>query len=182
MTGQSIASRFDEIYNFTYKSVVSLVTSKCGNTADIGDIVQDTYMELYRLLNRRGADYIQNEKAMTLKIAKRKLSKYYSLSQRFRNFVPLMSVNEEGEEVPLSDLESATSQTSSIEDFTINKMLIEEAWRVLEAKPQIIQKIFYLYYEGNLTIPEIAQTLSLTESGVKNKLYRTLKELRELLQ
>ncbi|MFQ9801920.1 MAG: sigma factor-like helix-turn-helix DNA-binding protein [Clostridia bacterium] len=35
-----------------------------------------------------------------------------------------------------------------------------------------------MYYSLDLTIPEIAKQLSMSESNVKNKLYRTLKEMR----
>jgi DNA-directed RNA polymerase specialized sigma24 family protein len=36
-------------------------------------------------------------------------------------------------------------------------------------------------YDVDLTIVEIAEVLSISESSVKNKLYRTLKEIRKLL-
>lgn len=42
-----------------------------------------------------------------------------------------------------------------------------------------IRKIFYLYYSLELTIAEIAVELEMTESNIKNKLYRTLAELRQ---
>jgi RNA polymerase sigma-70 factor (ECF subfamily) len=54
--------------------------------------------------------------------------------------------------------------------------------KLLEKKNEVIRKIFYLFYEENLTINVIAQTLHLTESNVKNKLYRTLKELKEIME
>jgi RNA polymerase sigma-70 factor (ECF subfamily) len=175
----NIASRFDEIYNATYKSVVSLITAKCGNTADISDIVQETYMELYQLLNKRGVDYIQNDKAIVLKIASRKLARYYSLLERMRIFVPIVSTNDNGDEVILSDLAASDFLT---EDYAINKTLIEEARRILSKKPLDVRKVFYLFYDVDLSIPEIAKELSMSESNVKHKLYRTLKELRTLLQ
>ena len=45
----------------------------------------------------------------------------------------------------------------------------------------MIFKIFYLYYAEGLKITEIAKELKLKESAVKNKIYRTLKELKEAL-
>lgn len=44
----------------------------------------------------------------------------------------------------------------------------------------MIAKIFYLYYAEDITIKDIASELKLSESNVKNHLYRTLKELNEL--
>jgi len=182
MVDQGITAKFDEIYNSTYKSVVSLVTARCNNTADISDIVQDTYMELYQLLNKRGIGYIQNDKAITLKIAKRKLSRYYSLAQRLKVFIPLVTANESGDEVTLSDFEADSFHGFNTEDFAINKAVMEEVRKVISEKPAKVKKIFHLFYDVDLSIAEIAKTLCISESDVKNKLYRTIKELRELLQ
>ena len=179
MSNPNIASRFDEIYNSTHKAVLSYITAKCKNTADISDIFQETYMELYQVLIKRGAGYITNEKAFVLRIAKQRIARYYSLLERLRIFVSMRATNEDGEEVDLSDLEADAFLT---EDFSVNHALIETARQFIGAKPEDVQKVFYLMYDVGLSIPEIAQTLSLSESSVKNKLYRTLNELRNLLK
>jgi RNA polymerase sigma-70 factor (ECF subfamily) len=59
--------------------------------------------------------------------------------------------------------------------------MLDSAGQFLTTKPEDVQKIFYLMYDVGLSISEIAQALSISESNVKNKLYRTLKELRNLL-
>jgi RNA polymerase sigma-70 factor (ECF subfamily) len=179
MVDPNITSRFNEIYDSTYKPVMSFITAKCSNTADIHDIAQDTYVELYQILERRGVDYIKNDKALALRIAKQKLSRYYSLMGRLRLFVPMTVTNDGGEEVELSDLEADSFLT---EDFTVNQILLEEAMHFIQQKPQDVKKVFYLFYDVGQSIPEIAQALSMSESNVKHRLYRTLKELRTLLQ
>ena len=68
MVDQNITHQFNEIYSDTWKTVLSYVTSKCSNTADIHDIVQDTYVELYKIMEKRGADYIKNPHALALRI------------------------------------------------------------------------------------------------------------------
>lgn len=55
---------------------------------------------------------------------------------------------------------------------------MEEIHLHLKRKSADVRKIFYLYYSLELTISEIAVELEMTESNVKNKLYRTLAELR----
>ena len=79
MSNPNIASRFGEIYNSTNKAVLTLITAKCGRTADISDIFQETYLDLYKILDERGADYVIHKKAYVLRIAKRKIARYYSL-------------------------------------------------------------------------------------------------------
>ena len=178
MSNPNTASRFDEIYNSTHKAVLTFITAKCGRVADISDIFQDTYLELYQLLDKRGVDYVTNEKALVLRIAKRKVAKYYSLMERLKIFVSMTTANEDGEEIDLSELEADTFLT---EDFTINQMMFESVRKAIEQKPEVVKKVFYLFYDVGLTIPEIAKELSISESSVKNNLYRTINELRNIL-
>ena len=174
-----IVSRFDEIYNSTKKSVLAFITCKCGCTADISDIFQETYMELYNVLSKRGTDYITNDKAFVLKLAKQKLSRYYKLLNRLRNFVSLTVASDDDEEVELSDFE--LMDDFLMEEFTVNKMLLESVQQFVKSKPETVKKVFYLFYDIGLSIPEIARMLSMRESNVKNHLYRTVKEIRNLL-
>ena len=179
MVDPSITSRFNEIYDSTNRAVLAFVTAKCGNIIDISDIVQDTYMELYRLLNKRGVDYIKNSKAMVLRIAKQKISRHYSLMDKLRHFVPMFVQSEDGGEIPLSDLEAESFLT---EDFMADHILLKNTREFIKQKPEDVKKVFFLFYDAGQSIPEIAQALSMSESNVKNKLYRTIKELRTLLQ
>ena len=178
MSNLNTASRFDEIYDSTRKDVLAFITARSGRTADINDIFQDTYVELYKILVNRGADYVTHEKALVMRIAKRKIAKHYSLLERLKIFVSMNFVNEDDEEVDLSAFEADDFST---EDFTVNNILLENARQFIKSKPDDVRKVFYLMYDAGLTIPEIAQMLSMNESSVKNKLYRTLKELRKLL-
>jgi RNA polymerase sigma-70 factor (ECF subfamily) len=177
-SGGTVTERFNEIYDGTNKAVLGFVTAKCGNTADIQDIMQDTYMEVYRILLKRGADYAREPQALVLRIARQKLSRYYTLAQRLKAVIPLNAAGADGEEIDISDLE-AVSDAFLTEDFVANKLLLEEVRALIHAKPQDVKKVFYLFYDVGLTIPQIAETLAMSESNVKHKLYRTLKELRE---
>ncbi len=178
MPDPDIVSRFDDIYSSTSKTVLAFITSKCKYTADISDIFQDTYMELYQVLSKRGAEYVTNDKAFVLRLAKQKLARYYTLLERLQIFISMTAANEE-EEVELYDLEADAFLT---EDFTINKIMLESARQYIQQKPESVKKVFYLFYHVGLSIPEIALMLAINESNVKNKLYRTLKELRGLLK
>ena len=178
MSNPNVASRFDEIYNSTSKITLVYITAKCRNTADISDIIQETYMELYQVLIKRGVDYITNDKAFVIRIAKQKISRYYSLLERLKIFISISTNNEDDVEIDLSDFEA---NSFLLEDYAVNRILLESVQHFVHSKPEIVQKIFYLFYELDLSIPEIAVALSMSESSVKNKLYRTLKEIRNLL-
>ena len=175
----NIASRFDEIYDSTRKQVLAYITSKCSRTADINDIFQDTYMELYRILDKRGVDHVRSDKAYVMMIAKRKIARHYSLLNRIQSFVFVPGKNDEEDKDVLSDFEP---DSFLLEDFVVDQTMVDLAWDYLRKKPQDVRKVFYLYFDVGLTIPEIAESLILTQSSVKNKLYRTLKELRNELK
>ena len=179
MPGPTIPTRFEEIYNATHKAVLTLITAKCARTADISDIFQETYMELYQVLRKRGTGYITNDKAFVLRLAKQKLSRYYSLQERLRMFVSVNALNGDGEDIGLTDSEADAFLT---EDFAIDQVMLSEAKEFIHTRPEAVQKVFYLFYHMGLTIPEIAEALGISGSNVKNKLYRTLKELRILLE
>ena len=176
MSNPTIASRFDEIYRDTIKAVAAYVTAKCKHTADIGDILQETYMELYVVLQKRGAKYITNEKALVFRLAKQRLARYYSALEREANIVSLDTAGGEND-----DDFHVLSDSIQTEEFVVGQILVDTAEKWIQSKPEDTKKVFYLYYKMGLSIPQIAEALSLGESNVKNKLYRTLKEMRVLL-
>jgi RNA polymerase sigma-70 factor (ECF subfamily) len=135
-------------------------------------------MELYQVLCRRGVSYVTNEKALMYRIAKRKISRHYTLMERMQRFIPMTAKNENGDEIELSDLEL---DVSPMEDVVIDKVMLDTAKTIIKQKPEDVKKVFYLFYEAGQTIPEIAKALSISESNVKHKLYRTLHELRDSL-
>ena len=184
----NIAARFNEIYDLTNKSVLASITARCGNYADINDIFQDTYMDLYKQLKNRGAEYVKDGKAYVFRIAKRKIARHYSLLKRLRTFVSMTAKNEgnenyENNETELSNADIDLYLTAdTTEDYVVNQDMLENVRKFIKQKPADIAQIFYFFYEADLSISEIAQALSLSESNVKNKLYRTLKELKNLLK
>ena len=178
MDNPDIVSRFGEIYDATRRQVLAYITSKCRYTDDISDIFQETYMDFYRVLNNRGEGHVKCMMAYIMNIARRKIARHYTLLERLKLFVPMTVEGEEGEYVELTDF---VPDSFLLEDFAINQLMVEAAWQYLKQKPQEVKKVFYLYFEAGLKITEIAEALGLTESNVKNKLYRTLKELREYL-
>ncbi|MCL1909862.1 MAG: sigma-70 family RNA polymerase sigma factor [Kiritimatiellaeota bacterium] len=185
MSDSDVVSKFNEIYEATNKPVLAFITARCGKTADVGDIFQETYIELYRLINKRGTDYVTDAKALAFRIAKQKISRHYSFLKRLQMFVPMTdrNRNEDNEKID-ADIEFSGTDADSFltEDFVVNQIMLENAKQFVKNKPEDVKKIFYLFYDMDRTIPEIAEALALSESNVKNKLYRTIKELKDLLK
>jgi len=164
---------FNEIYDSTYRRVLIYVTAKCSDMHDIEDILQETYTEVYSVLLKKGTDYIVSPTSFVLKVAKRKVYLHYTLKERIRG----ISLNTEDEfERELID---TIPDELDVEDAICSKELFDRVAVYIFSKPLVIQKIFTLYYTLDMTISEIAKELSVGESYVKNKLYRTLNELKK---
>lgn len=165
---------FNKIYDDTNVKTLIYITSKCGDTDQINDIFQETYMELYQIIRKKNGDYIQNAEALVIKIAKQKIFRHYRIRDKLKNIIPLEYEDSGDENIEVLREE----EISSIEEEMIQKETVEYIWKFLQSKPVEIRKIFYLYYYMNLSIAEIAEALSTKESTIKNKLYRTINEFR----
>jgi len=134
-------------------------------------------MEFYVIISKKGIKYIKNSEAILMKLARQKIYRNFSKSSRIKEQLLFLTHANHDDEYFFADL---IKDEIWIEDSIVNNELIKEINLFLMQKPEIIKKIFYLYYYLELSIPEIAKALSLGESNVKNKLYRTLKELRKI--
>lgn len=166
-----IDSVFCQLYEQTYRLAASLISVRCRQTADIGDILQEVYLELYRLLQRRGTNYIKEPEAMIRRIVKQQLFRYYrGLSRRQEVYA-----EKEDDEC---DIDIADIASISVEEIAEDRVILEWTDRYLSEKGELYRKIFHLYYRFGLSVPEIANMLGRTEGDIKNKLYRTLREIR----
>lgn len=163
---------FRRIYDSTYSVAAAQVTAKCRRTADIGDILQEVYLELYRVLKKRGTEYIRDPKAFVAKLVKQKLAHYYRKHPWQHEVYD--EPDEDGCMPELADIECL-----SVEEIAVDHEILQWTDHYLSAKGELYRKIFHLYYRFGMTLAEIAELLGRTEADVKNKLYRTLKEIRE---
>lgn len=165
---------FSELYDATHEKVLAYIIVKCGNTEDIADIFQETYTEVVSTIRRRGIAYLKNPEAFVMQIAKQKVYRHYKLLQRLRGWEQVRVFDEMNpEDTGIEDI--------SFEESFMTKITADMAFTYLSEKDELTKKIFYLYYYMDKSIKEIAELFSIKESTVKNRLYRTLKELREYL-
>lgn len=159
MTGQKALDKFDVVYNESYKDIYRYVVLNANNIGDVKDILQNIYLEVYKNIDK------VSDKNYVFGIAKNVLKKYY----RFKF-------------LRKDDTEITDNIKSNInlEKTVMDKFDTELVWKYLKKKNNNIAKIIYLYYYEDFTIKEIANSLNLTESNVKNYIYRTLKELRRI--
>ncbi len=178
MVDQSINVLFNELYDKTYTQTALFVTKRCDDPAQIADVLQEIYADVFAAITVKGLGYMKNPEAFVRHVAKKKLARYYGWKSRLRDWLPLFAVNQEIDDeyevipIALDDL--------PIDEQVEKKLLISEISELLAAKPADVQKIFMLHYSLDLPIRRIAEELKLSESTVKTKLYRTLNELRKI--
>ena len=174
MTGQKSLERFNRIYDNTYSDILKYIIIKCHNINDSNDIIQEVYFELWKILNKRDIDE-SNIKSFLIGISINKIKKHYTLVQRFKT---ISIFNKSDKDIELID---SLKDNIDLEDLVIRSDEWDFIWNYIKSKKnQNIPKIFYLYYVLDLTIKDISKELIVSESYVKNVIYRTLDELRSL--
>ena len=173
MTGQSNLNKFNIIYDETYYDVLKYIVIKCHNVNDANDILQETYYEFWKILNSKKIEDI-NIKSYIKNIANNKIKKHYSLLKKIKTISIFSKVNDDYEII------ETLKDSFDIEKLFINENDWNNIWDFLKNKKnQNIPKVFYLYYKCDLKINTIAKELNVSESYIKNIIYRTLKELKE---
>lgn len=179
MGNQELDTTFDQIYNQTYKKTLHYVTARCGNAADISDIIQEIYAELYRVLVKRGTSYIHQPEAFVMQLAKSKVYRHYSFGEKVKNILPFSSIDGNREE-GTTEVFSAADEEPELNDLVADRILLKQIADFIKKKPDDVQRIFYLYYVLEESSAQIALTLHLNESTVKSKIHRTVREVRTL--
>lgn len=169
MSIQISENDFEKIYQETYLSTLKFITIRCYDLEDVNDILQDTYVEFYKVLLRKKKLILEKSESFINGIAKNVIKRHFS---KKRNLVSL--VNDDGENIEIAD-------DFNVEQDFITKENAKKIFHYIKNKDLLTAKTFYLYFIFGMKISEIAEELVLSQSNVKNKIYRTLKELKEIL-
>lgn len=170
---ENIKQTFELVYQATHHKVKIYLMKHCKDISDVNDILQDTYLDYYGILDRKGIAHIKNSEALLMRIARKKIYKHYQKWDKV------------GERITYDDAvhndldETMEPGSQDIADEVVNREMVQELYQQIMKKPGEVQKIFYMYYQMELSLREIADLLDMKESTVKSKLYRTIKELRK---
>ncbi len=173
MVDQEALKTFDELYDKTYNNILKYVICNCSNIEDVKDIVQNIYLELLKVIDKKNT--INNPKNYIMGIAKNKVKEYY----RFNYKAKIISLFSKKEDLDLVD---TIPSNIDLQKDLITKEDLQFIWNYLKNKKVIISKVFYLYYYNDLSIKDIAEYLNISESNVKHYLYRTIQELKNILK
>lgn len=171
MSTQISLEKFEEIYSRTYKNTLKYILLHCQNLDDVNDIIQDTYVELYKNVKRKKEIVLENEQSFIIGIANHIISKHYRIKYKDKNNISIFEKDDE---------EMQINSNQDLEMQFITKNNIEKIWKYINKKDVTVAKVFYLYYGLDMKIIDIAEELKITQSATKNYIYRTVKELRSI--
>ena len=175
MVDQETLKTFDKLYYDTYQDVLKYIVINCSNIEDVKDIIQNVYLEVLKKLRSKN---IQINKSYIFGIAKNKIKDYYRFQYKAK-IISLFSNIKENKDI---DLINTIAADVDIEKIVIEKQDVDFIWKYLKKQKPIIFKIFFLYYYMNCNIKDISLELNISESNVKNYLYRTLNKLSSLMK
>lgn len=159
---------FEKIYRETYDKTLKFIIIKCKDIEDVNDIIQDTYIELLRKLKKAPIE-TENPHNYIIGIANNIIKRYYT--KKKKNNIILYYQKDEEENITIKD-------NFDLEQSFITKENVKQVWEYIKSKDLNTIKIFYLYFVFGLKILEISKELDINQSTIKNKIYRTLKEIK----
>ncbi len=153
-------SEFEEFYQKSYTKFYQFLILQASNLNNIDDILQNAYLAVYKKMKNQKIDNLESylyKVGWNLLKKERKLSKECHLDENILNTY------------------------WSVEEKVLLNEDLNLVWKYLKTKDLSIQKAFYLYYLG-MSIKDISKSLRVNESQVKNYIYRTRKELKEMMK
>ncbi len=75
---------FETLYNTTYANTLKYVACHCSSIDDISDIMQEVYIELYKIFKKKKLE-INNINSYVIGIAKNRLKRYYGFKYKLQN-------------------------------------------------------------------------------------------------
>ena len=93
MSTQKLLKKFQQIYDETYNNTLRYIVCTCNNINYADDIIQETYLELYRSLKNKKK--IIDYKSYIITIAKNKIIKNFNSNKRLNTISIFQEKDEE---------------------------------------------------------------------------------------
>ncbi len=176
MASDTLEAYFNKVYGDTFRAVSRFVVSKCGSVQESEDVVQNIYTRFYQRIAKKGYDDIENAEAFVINIAKFECKNFFGAAKKHSNTTYFADYTEE----QMVAIESEMSkEQQSLEDAMCNDLLAKQIFNDIAKDDPLIGRIFYLHFVCDMKLDDIAATLDISLSSVKNKLYRTIERQKK---
>ena len=177
-----LEDRFNRLYEKTVRQTTVYLMPRCRRPADLDDLLQETYLELFRALNRSGLlTRLRSGEALVRQIAKQRLYRYYRSSESLDEVPLVLPVgNEDESSVDLGDIRQLEAfLEEQPDDLEFDRFVMAKIQENLRTAAEIDRQIVAMRYGLELSLQEIASALDCPIGTVKSRLYRFLKKLRD---
>lgn len=155
---------FSELYDIFYPELTRHVLSKVNDQIIAEDILHDLFFSLWK--NRESILEIKSVPAYLYSSVRYLILRYYRMKKV-----------QEFNSSDLDDIESVLDEVS-IEDRLYYRYILDEVQSEIENLPEKCKEVFKLSREKYLSIQQISEKLSISESTVKKHINRALRQLR----
>jgi len=167
---------FNEVYSDTFSAVSRFVISKCGNILDSEDILQNIYARFFSRIKKKGYTDIESAEAFLINIAKFECRNYFGVLKKRSKTSSFADYTEE----QMVEIEAEMSRTDKrLEDVLETELTARQIFDDITNDDPVTGKIFYMHFDLDMKLDEIAAELELNLSSVKNRLYRTIERQKK---
>lgn len=143
------------------------------NKSDTEDLYQQTFLKAVEIRER--IDINNNPKGFLISLAVSIWKNDIRKKARRHRIVPTVDVEE-------SDWENTWTNNISTEDIVISKELIEQVNIIISNLNDKIRIPIIMYYNGELSIVEIATALNLPQGTIKSRLHKARQIIKKELE
>ncbi len=162
--------RFDRIYGEKRDDLLRYLLLRTNAAPEAEDLFQEVYRRFYVRLTRSILPILDPRRYL-FSVAKKVLAGYYRSAAK----------RKAAEEPMLEDFD-LVSEEEPLDERLLREERMDEVWALLEREPELNRRIFLLFYGCDRTQKEIASSLGLSEEAVRQRLYRTRRRIRAMLE
>lgn len=156
---------FEQYWSLMYKIALEVL----NNHSDVEDVLQDTYEKVAKNIAYIGDPYGKEARNYLAVITKNKAIDLYRKKQRIQN-----------QEIDIKELNQKQIPRVYIKAFEDEeeKVLIE----AIDSLPHMYREVMSLKYSNQLSTKEIGKILNISETNVKQRIFRARNMLKEEVQ
>ncbi len=160
---------FNSVYHKTSAELMKLIVIKTSNADQVEDILQSVYQEFYARIIKKGYADIKSPAGFLNKLAHQELSRYYK-----------HKIIKKERETDLQGFDDLIPDEGIAFDALLEMRDEMETVKTLVKKlPLFSYKAFVLYYFYDMPVSAIAQSIGISESNVKDRLWRARNAIRK---
>lgn len=166
---------FDELIGIFHEDIFRMVYYRTRSEMDAEDLTQDIFLQVLRHLPK--LKDVERFRPWLFSIAVNRVRDYGRKKRLMTLFGLLGSGTRDEDEQEPEDMGVDESPGA------LDQLLEQEFWERLQELSKVFsqleREVFFLRFLDNLSIKEIAQALSKSESAIKTHLYRALKKFKD---